>query len=42
MTSEFKRLEELKYSGRAITIGTTSEGNHFVGYTLTGRSPPSQ
>ena len=42
MADDFSKLKEMKYSGRGITIGMTSEGNPFVGYTLTGRSPSSQ
>ena len=42
MADDFSKLKEMKYSGRGITIGMTLEGNPFVGYTLTGRSPSSQ
>ena len=42
MTDDFSKLREMKYSGRGITIGMTIDGNPFVGYTLTGRSPSSQ
>lgn len=42
MTDDFSKLKTMKYSGRGITIGMTLDGNPFVGYTLTGRSPSSQ
>jgi hypothetical protein len=42
MADDFGVLERMKYSGRGITLGMTSEGFGFIGYTLTGRSPPSQ
>ena len=42
MIDDFLKLKEMKYSGRGITIGMTLEGNPFIGYTLTGRSPSSQ
>ena len=42
MSDDFLALRKMKYSGRGITIGITPNGNPFVGYSLTGRSPPSQ
>ncbi|MFT4304341.1 MAG: IMP cyclohydrolase [Candidatus Woesearchaeota archaeon] len=42
MKTEFKSLEEMIYSGRGITVGMTPNGNTFVGYTITGRSPSSK
>lgn len=39
---DISAIEEMKYSGRGITIGMTPSGNIFAAYTLTGRSPPSQ
>lgn len=42
MADDFSGLAAMKYSGRGITLGVTPEGNPFVGYTLTGRSPSSQ
>jgi hypothetical protein len=42
MADDFSSLKEMIYSGRGIVVGTTPSGVHFVGYTLTGRSPPSQ
>ncbi len=42
MADQFDALRSMKYSGRGITIGRTPSGILFVGYTLTGRSPPSQ
>jgi IMP cyclohydrolase len=42
MKDDFSKLKEMKYSGRGITVGLTPEGNPFIGYTLTGRSPSSQ
>ena len=37
-----RSLSDMVYSGRGITIGMTPEGMPFVGYTLSGRSPPSK
>ena len=37
-----KALADMKYSGRGLIVGATLDGNDFFGYTLTGRSPPSQ
>ena len=42
MKDSFRQLQAMVYSGRGITIGMTPAGNAFIGYTLTGRSPPSQ
>jgi IMP cyclohydrolase len=42
MIDDFSKLKAMKYSGRGITIGMTTEGNSFIGYTLTGRSSSSQ
>jgi IMP cyclohydrolase len=42
MEDNFSGLNSMIYSGRGITVGMTPEGNPFVGYTLTGRSPSSQ
>lgn len=42
MADDFSELSRMIYSGRGITVGMTPEGNPFVGYTLTGRSPSSQ
>jgi IMP cyclohydrolase len=42
MEDNFSALSSMIYSGRGITVGMTPEGNPFVGYTLTGRSPSSQ
>ena len=42
MEDNFSGLSSMIYSGRGITVGMTPEGNSFVGYTLTGRSPSSQ
>ncbi len=42
MTNDFSELGEMVYSGRGITVGMTPDRHAFVGYTLTGRSPPSQ
>jgi len=39
---DFSALSEMIYSGRGITVGRTPSGNSFIGYSLTGRSPPSQ
>jgi IMP cyclohydrolase len=39
---DFSVLENMTYSGRGIITGMTPEGNSFMGYSLTGRSPPSQ
>ena len=41
-SNNFSTLEDMAYSGRGIVTGRTPEGNRFVGYTLTGRSPSSQ
>jgi len=38
----FSQLEQMAYSGRGIVIGKTPNGNNFIGYSLTGRSPSSQ
>ncbi|MBN1792619.1 hypothetical protein JW826_02955 [Candidatus Woesearchaeota archaeon] len=35
-------LRRMSYSGRGLMIGMTPEGNTFLGYHITGRSPPSQ
>ena len=35
-------LKNMTYSGRGIIIGMNSEGDSFIGYSLTGRSPSSQ
>ncbi len=42
MTDDFSQLREIPYSGRHVTAGKTSKGDTFIGYTITGRSPPSQ
>lgn len=42
MPNDFSALKQMKYSGRGISIGRTEQGDLFVGYTLTGRSPSSQ
>ncbi len=42
MIDNFTTLKDKLYSGRGITLGMTPQGNPFVGYTLTGRSPSSQ
>ncbi len=42
MANNFSALGKMIYSGRGITIGMTQNGNSFIGYTLTGRSPSSQ
>jgi IMP cyclohydrolase len=42
MADDFSSLENMIYSGRGIVAGMTPSGNWFVGYSLTGRSPPSQ
>lgn len=42
MQQDFSALKQMKYSGRGIAVGRTSQGDLFVGYTLTGRSPSSQ
>jgi len=42
MADDFSALENMIYSGRGITVGLTPKGNAFIGYSLTGRSPPSQ
>ncbi|MBI5803489.1 hypothetical protein HY448_02275 [Candidatus Pacearchaeota archaeon] len=39
---DFSALRGMVYSGRAITIGMTSQGNPFVGYTLTARDEQNQ
>jgi len=40
--NDFSALEQMTYSGRGITVGMTPSGAPFIGYSLTGRSPPSQ
>ena len=40
--NDFSALEQMTYSGRGITVGMTPSGDPFIGYSLTGRSPPSQ
>jgi len=40
--NDFSALKNMIYSGRGITVGMTPSGVAFIGYTLTGRSPPSQ
>lgn len=42
MKDDFSALENMVYSGRGIVVGMTPNGNPFVGYSLTGRSPSSQ
>jgi len=42
MKDDFSELESMIYSGRGITMGMTTDGKPFVGYSLTGRSPSSQ
>lgn len=42
MPDDFSQLRGMTYSGRGITIGMTLNGDSFIGYTLTGRSPSSQ
>lgn len=42
MKNDFSALQNMIYSGRGITIGITPNASPFIGYTLTGRSPPSQ
>ncbi len=42
MTTDLRELESMIYSGRGIAVGMTPEGDTFVAYTLTGRSPSSQ
>lgn len=42
MTDDFSALENKVYSGRGLTLGVTPSEHTFIGYTLTGRSPPSQ
>jgi IMP cyclohydrolase len=42
MASDLTGLLNMIYSGRGITLGMTPRGFPFAGYTLTGRSPPSQ
>lgn len=42
MNDDFSALRNMKYSGRGIMIGLTLDEKPFIGYSLTGRSPPSQ
>jgi IMP cyclohydrolase len=42
VADDFSALKSKVYSGRGITMGRTPTGNPFIGYTLTGRSTPSQ
>ncbi|MDP2926165.1 MAG: hypothetical protein Q8N99_07345 [Nanoarchaeota archaeon] len=42
MADDFSKLREMKYSGRALHRIVTIEDYYGVGYTLTGRSSPSQ
>ncbi|MFH1802509.1 MAG: IMP cyclohydrolase [archaeon] len=42
MGGDFSTLAEMTYSGMGITVGLTPSGHPFIGYSLTGRSPPSQ
>jgi IMP cyclohydrolase len=42
MKDDLSALAEMKYSGRGIIAGMTPDGNEFLAYSLTGRSPPSQ
>jgi len=42
MADDLELLRKMAYSGRGITVGMTPQGNVFVGYSLTGRSPSSQ
>jgi len=41
-SKDLTALEDRAYSGRGIVVGRTSNGNPFIGYTLTGRRPSSQ
>lgn len=42
MNDNLEALANMVYSGRGIIVGMTPNGNSFVGYSLTGRSPSSQ
>lgn len=42
MPDDFSQLREMIYSGRTVILGKTQKGVPFIGYTVTGRSPPSQ
>ncbi len=42
MTDGLSALANMEYSGRGLIVGKTLTGHEFVGYSLTGRSPPSQ
>jgi IMP cyclohydrolase len=42
ITTDLSELDNMIYSGRGIIIGMSLEGNPFIGYSLTGRSPSSQ
>lgn len=42
MVDDLSALANMQYSGRSLIVGMTPDGEQFMGYTLTGRSPPSQ